>query len=83
MLATLRLSWLGLLDVFAGLIASHPAAMFDAIHKRRMDRDFEAALALMSSHLRDDIGLPPVPPQEPTTITGARGAVGRHRGTGS
>ena len=66
MSTTLRLPGLGLLGAFESLVLYHPAAaLFGATRTRSAERVAEEALALMPPHLRDDLGLPPIPSQEP------------------
>jgi hypothetical protein len=74
MTATLRLPRLGLLDIFENLVASHLVSSLGSIRSRRAERQVEEGLALMPPHLREDAGLPPLPPQVPEhpAITKAR-----------
>lgn len=65
MSATLRLPRLGLLDIFEGLLSSHPAAFLGTMRTRSTERLGQEALALMPPHLREDIGLPSLPSPEP------------------
>jgi hypothetical protein len=60
-----RLPRLGVLDIFAAIIASHPAAILSQRRKRSAPVHHDATLALLPPHLRDDLGLPPIPPEEP------------------
>ncbi len=75
MSTTLQLPRLGLLGAFESLVLYHPAAaLFGAKRTRSAERAAEVALALMPTHLRDDVGLPPIPPQDPAhpALTKAR-----------
>jgi hypothetical protein len=66
MSTTLRLPRLGLLDAFESLVPYHPAvSLFGATRTKNVERSAEEALAAMPPHLRDDLGLPPIPSQEP------------------
>ena len=65
MSATVRLPQLGLLQIFGDLVAFHPASVVGQVRTRSAERRAEEALAFMPPHVRDDIGLPPVPPTEP------------------
>lgn len=51
--------------VLDNLIRSHPASILGGSRSRAADRDLEERLARMPAHLRDDVGLPPIPPEEP------------------
>ena len=66
MSTTLRLPRLSLSHAFESLVAYHPAStLFGATRTKRTELSAEEALALMPPHLRDDLGLPPMPSQEP------------------
>ncbi len=65
MSATVRLPQLGLLQTIGDLVAFHPASVVGQVRTRSAERRAEEALALMPAHVRDDMGLPPVPPTEP------------------
>jgi hypothetical protein len=51
--------------VLENLIRSHPASFLSAPRARAADRATEDRLAAMPAHLREDLGLPPVPPEVP------------------
>ena len=65
MFAISRLQQFGLLEVFEGLATSRPFAFFGAAQTRTAEQRAAEALAFMPPHLRDDLGLPPAPSQEP------------------
>ena len=74
MSATFHLPRLGLLNVLEGLLDARPVAHFGAPRSRHAEGLDEETLALMPPHLRDDVGLPPLPQPklEHPTITQAR-----------
>ena len=66
MSTTVRLPRLGLLEAFGSLVAYHPAStLFSTTRTKSAERSAKDALALMPPHLRDDLGLPPIPSQKP------------------
>jgi hypothetical protein len=52
-------------QVLEGLFAAHPAGLLGSSRFKAARRDTEEMLERMPPHLRDDLGLPPVPPEEP------------------
>lgn len=52
-------------QVLESLYTAHPAALLGSSRAQAARRDIEEMLEHMPPHLRDDIGLPPVPPREP------------------
>lgn len=50
--------------ILESLYAAHPAAVLGSWRSEAARRDVEEVLEELPPHLRHDIGLPPVPPQE-------------------
>jgi len=73
-----RPAW-SLLDTFESLFSAHPASIFGAARSRAAEREAQDALDRMPSHLRDDLGLPPVkgPGPEHPALTRARNRASR------
>lgn len=72
-------SW-SLLDTFESLISAHPASMLGrSPSTRSAERAAQEKLARMPAHLRDDLGLPPIPAPEPEhpALTRARNRASR------
>jgi hypothetical protein len=76
MFTTAKGSGRSLFSVLTYLVDSHPSAVLGRGPSRTDMRRTEDLIEQMPAHLRDDIGLPPVPPPQPEHPAIARA---RHR----